>query len=142
PGLALTAIGRAADGHGDLVPDLRELAHAAGRAVTVTGFVPDAELPARLRAAGVPVAPHRTVSASGSISTWLGAGRRPLVPDIPYTREIERRCPGALWIYHDLASALADAMADPGRTWLGDTPVGPSTATVAAAYAKVLAGWA
>lgn len=141
-GLALTAIGRTSEGHEDLVVDLHRLAAASDREMTVTGFVPDDSLPGRLRAAGVPVAPHRTVSASGSINTWLEAGRRPLVPDIAYTREVERRCPGALWIYHDLAAALTEAVAAPAGTWLGDTPVGPSTPAVAASHEQVLGTWA
>lgn len=142
PGLALTAIGRAADGHEDVVRELSDLARASGHRLTVTGFVPDGRLTPMLRAVGVPIAPHRRVSASGSIGTWLGAGRRPLVPDIAYTREIDGRCPGALAIYTDLAVAIADAVADPARTWLGDTAVGPSTTDVAAAYARTWAGWA
>jgi glycosyltransferase involved in cell wall biosynthesis len=134
-GVGLTALGRASDGHDDLVAEL-----AALGPLTVTGFVPDAELPALLRAASVPLAPHRHVSASGSIGTWLAAGRRPLVPDVDYTREVAARCPGALWLYDDLAPALAAALAEPSLTWLPPgTPTGPTMPETVAAYRAVWA---
>jgi glycosyltransferase involved in cell wall biosynthesis len=136
PEIMMTALGRPSDGHEDLAGELQQLARSLHRTLEVTGFVPDAELPAALHAAGVPVAPHRTVSASGSIATWLGAGRRPLVPDVAYTRELEQRCPGALWLYPPdaagLTGCLLAAVAHPEQTWLGEVAVGPSTA---------LAGW-
>lgn len=141
PGVPLVALGRVADGHTDLLAELR--AAAGDVALQVTGFVPDAELDARLRGAGVPVAPHRGISASGSIGSWLSAGRRPLVPDEAWTAELEARCPGALWRYGDTASlgaAVRLALADPSSTWLDpDVVLGPSTAEVAARYAALLA---
>ncbi|GAA4323312.1 glycosyltransferase [Klenkia terrae] len=133
PGTGLTALGKPSDGHEDLVASLAELGP-----LTVTGYVPDAELPAQLRAASVPLAPHRHVSASGSIGSWLAAGRRPLVPDVAYTREVAQRSPGTLWLYDELAPALAAALADPARTWLDPgTPVGPSMPETVAAYRAV-----
>ena len=136
PGVGLTALGRPSDGHEDLVDSLAELGP-----LTVTGYLPDDELPARLRAASVPLAPHRHVSASGSIGSWLAAGRRPLVPDVAYTREVEARCPGALWRYDELAPELARALAEPALTWLDPgTPVGPSMTETVAAYRRVWAG--
>ena len=135
PGVGLTALGRPSDGHEDLVASLGLLGP-----LTVTGYVPDDELPARLRAASVPLAPHRHVSASGSIGSWLAAGRRPLVPAVDYTREVAARCPGALWLYDDLAPALARALAEPGETWLATgTPVGPTMPETLAAYRAVWA---
>ncbi|SCX45857.1 Glycosyltransferase involved in cell wall bisynthesis [Klenkia marina] len=134
-GVGLTALGRASDGHDDLLAEL-----AALGPLTVTGYVPDDELPSRLRAASVPLAPHRHVSASGSIGSWLAAGRRPLVPDVAYTREVASRCPGALWLYDDLAPALAAAVADPSLTWLAPgTPTGPTMAETVAAHRVVWA---
>lgn len=132
-GVGLTALGKPSDGHADLVDELSALGP-----LTVTGYVPDAELPARLRAASVPLAPHRHVSASGSIGSWLAAGRRPLVPDVAYTREVAARCPGALWLYEDLAPALAAALADPASTWLAPgTPTGPDLAATLESYRAV-----
>ncbi|KQS73709.1 hypothetical protein [Modestobacter sp. Leaf380] len=132
-GVGLTALGKPSDGHADLVDELSALGP-----LTVTGYVPDEELPARLRAASVPLAPHRHVSASGSIGSWLAAGRRPLVPDVAYTREVAARCPGALWLYEDLAPALAAALADPASTWLTPgTPTGPDLAATLESYRAV-----
>jgi len=134
-GVGLTALGRPSDGHDDLVAELSALGP-----LTVTGYVPDAELPARLRAASVPLAPHRHVSASGSIGSWLAAGRRPLVPDVAYTREVAARLPGTLTLYDELAPALAAALADPASTWLvPGTPTGADLVGTVAAYRAVWA---
>ncbi len=92
-GAGLTAVGRPSDGHEDLVAALADQARAVGRTVEVTGFVPDADLPAVLRSPVLPVAPHEHLSASGSINAWTGAGRRPLVPRSDYVTELEERTP-------------------------------------------------
>lgn len=139
PSVGMVALGRTADGHDDLLPELMAVARVAGRGLRVAGFVDDADLPAALRRAGVPLAPNPRVSASASISTWLTAGRRPLVPAGRYTAELELRCPGALWVYEPAAlpTALARALAEPERTWLDpDVRLGPSRAEVAAAYVR------
>lgn len=138
----LVVLGRAGAGHAELVTQLHGAAAEHGRTVTVTGFVPEADLTSRLHQAGVPVAAHRNVSASGSINSWLGAGRRPLVPAGRYSAELARRSPGALWTYADgeLPAALALALAEPDRTFLNATPaLGPSTAAVATRYAELWA---
>ncbi|WP_375483121.1 glycosyltransferase [uncultured Jatrophihabitans sp.] len=140
-GASLLALGRPSEGHEDLPERYATL--AAGR-FRVTGFVPDGELGARLRAAAVPVAPNRRVTASGSINTWLAHDRRPLVPDCAYTRELAAARPGALWLYDPddpaaLRAALATALAEPDRTWLGDDVArGPSLSDSADAYAEHL----
>lgn len=145
PAVGMVALGRCADGHGHLEPELAAAARASGRTLQITGFVDGAELPGRLHRAGVPLAPNEVVSASASISTWLTAGRRPLVPAGSYTREVEHRCPGALWTYRpgELPHALARALAEPGLTWLDPAVrLGPSTPAVSVAYARALARFA
>ena len=140
-GVGLVALGRPAPGHEDLPDRLREC--AGGRTVRVTGFVDD--LTAHLRAAGVPLAPHRAVSASASVGTWLSAGRRPLVPAGRYAEELLARCRGAVWTYApgELPAALALALAEPARTWLGpDVLLGPSVVAVARAHRRAWAGFA
>lgn len=139
-GVGLTAWGRPSAGHEDLVAALTAQARALGRPCTVTGFVPDAELPGLLRSAVVPVAPHAHLSASGSINAWLGAGRRPLVPRSAYVAELAERAPGCVWIYDDLRAALAQAWEDPAATWLpaGSIP-GPTGTGTAALLLPVLA---
>lgn len=140
PEASLTAIGRAADGHGDLLAR-----YAATGRWHATGYVPDADLPAHLAAAAVPIAPNRRVTASASINTWIGHGRRPLVPDSPYAREIAAARPGTVTVYdpHRLAEAIAAAVADPASTWLPDGIVrGPAPSEVAATYREHLAACA
>ncbi|MCH8611941.1 hypothetical protein [Arsenicicoccus dermatophilus] len=142
PDVRLLALGRPSPGHEDLADEIARAATQLGRRAVVTGFVPDAELTERLRTVAVPVAPHRHLSASGSINTWLSAGRRPLVPRSRYVDELERRCPGALFVYDDLAEAAARALAEPDLTWLsGDVRLGPSTEQTGRRYAETLRGW-
>ena len=92
-GVGLLALGRPADGHEDLRDALVARAAAAGHPMRVTGFLPDADLAGWLRSVAVPVAPNVRVGASASIATWIGHGRRPLVPDSPYGRELAERAP-------------------------------------------------
>ena len=140
-GSGLLALGRASAGHEDLPERLARLAAARGRGWRLTGFVPDAQLSARLWAAPVPVAPNPRVTASASIATWIAHGRRPLVPDTAYTRELAASWPGALRLYDpsdvaDLSAAINDALAEPDSTWLADNAplVGPPLAEVARHY--------
>lgn len=135
--VTVLAIGRASDRHRDLVDELTDVAVRTGLSFRCTGYVPDSDVAARLRAPLIPVAPHTHISASGSINSWIGAGRRPLVPAGRYADELERRLPGAVWIYHpgELRGAVELAMADPARTWLpAGLEVGPTTRTVAQLY--------
>ena len=139
--LGFTLIGRAADGHDDLLTALAEQAQQVGRRLDVTGFVPDEVLVGRLRQVAVPVAPSRAISASGSINTWLSAGRRPLVAAGPYTRELADRCPGAITLYEpgELPGLIHAALADPALTWLdADCQPWPSSAEAALAYRDLL----
>jgi glycosyltransferase involved in cell wall biosynthesis len=146
PEFGLTALGRAADGHESLPDALTQLADGLGRTFTVSGYIPERGLMGRLRRVAIPLASHEQISASASIGTWLTAGRRPLVPDGRYTREIERRCPGSITRYEPtgdgLERALYRAFTDPGSTWLDETVrLGPSRAEVARRYHQVLT-WA
>lgn len=119
-------LGGAAPGHEADADALRP------RAAEITGYLEDAALAARLRTVGVPVAAHRHLSASGSIATWIAAGRRPLVPDGPYAREL---APGTVTLYTDLRAAIATALADPASTWRApDVDPGPSPRATAEAY--------
>ncbi len=147
-GTDLQAVGRPSAGHDDLPATLAALAAARGHAMTTTGYVPDAELGALLRSAGVPVAPNRRVAASASINTWIAHGRRPLIPDSPYSRELARRTPGSVRIYDAdtpgaLRAEIAAALLDPRRTRLAaDAVTAPSLLEVAAGYRRHLAGCA
>lgn len=140
-GLSVTALGRAADGHEADVAALTRAAAARGVRFEVTGYLDEAELLARCRRAAVPLAAHAHVSGSGSVGSWIGASRRPLVPDTRYSREIAALRPGTVTLYasEDLGGAVARARLDPDGTWLAHgTPTAPHLADAADAY---LAWW-
>ncbi len=139
-GLGVAILGRASAGHEAELDALVADAAARRVRVEVTGWLPDDVLVTRARSAAVPLVAHRHVSASGSVGSWIGAGRRPLVPDGPYWREVAALRPGAVTPYADLRAAVARAAATPEDTWLAPgTSLGPGPADVAAAH---LAWWA
>lgn len=143
--VGLTVLGRIAEGHDEQADLLRRRATQLGRRLTVTGWIAEIELSDRLRAPVIPFVGHERMSASGSIGSWLSAGRRPLVPDGRYTREIAARVPGGVTTYSPttpgLGYALRRAYAQPGSTWLDPgVAVGPSSAEVAAAYRDAMVG--
>ncbi|GAA1174068.1 hypothetical protein GCM10009584_14060 [Ornithinimicrobium humiphilum] len=141
--VAASNLGRASAGHDDLVDELARRATAAGTTWTTSGWVDDADLPAALAAATVPVAAHQHLSASGSIATWLGAGRRPVVLRSRYSAELAERMPGALTLVRpdELAAAVADALADPSSTWLDDSVrLSPSAAEAGTRLGEVARG--
>lgn len=139
----MVAIGEPSAGHEDLVDDLERVARGQGRRFDITGHVPDDEVPEKLRAVTVPVVHPRHVSASASLNSWLAAGRRPLVADSPYVREIAERNAGALWVYDNchegLSTALRAALDQPTSTW---APPGaalvPTADQVAVRYSQLL----
>ena len=138
--IAVRNLGRASDGHEDLVGELTARAEAAGISWSTSGWVDDADLPELLATTTVPVAAHRHVSASGSVATWLAGGRRPLVLASRYSVELATRLPGALTLVDlpDLAGAIADALVDPVPTYLAEGSVlGPSWAQAAAELHEV-----
>lgn len=62
----------------------------------ITGWLSEDELAREMGRIEVPVAAHRHFSASGSLMTWLGAGRTLLASDSTYTREIDQWLPGRI----------------------------------------------
>ncbi|MBM2620344.1 hypothetical protein JIG36_33020 [Actinoplanes sp. LDG1-06] len=137
PGARMTVLGGPSAGHeADLRAFTEQAAHR-GVTVDVTGFVPGEELIARCRAVTVPVVAHRHFSASGSLATWIAAGRRPVVVEGRYTREMAELRPGTVRLVaaDRLAEALAEALADPASTWLApDAVTRPHLDDTAAAY--------
>jgi glycosyltransferase involved in cell wall biosynthesis len=133
--------GAAAEGHEDLVGQLRDRARRAGVCFRVTGYLGDDELAVALAGAGVPVAPHRHISASGSVNSWIAAGRRPIVRRGGYSVEVADRLPGALVLADSLHDAITAAVDDPGSTRLDPaTRVGPTWAQAAQIHADILRG--
>ena len=139
--ISVTNYGATAEGHADHAESLARYATAAGVRFAVTGYLSDADLLDAVRSADVPVAPHRHISASGSLNTWVESGRRPVVRRSPYVSELARRLPGIVTPADDLVAAVSAALAVPGSTWLADgVAVGPSWADAAAAHVAVLRG--
>ncbi|MDQ6729722.1 MAG: hypothetical protein M3022_05360 [Actinomycetota bacterium] len=134
---AVVALGTTSPGHAAETDALRVRADELGVRFSVSGYLNDEELIDRCRRAAVPLAAHRQISASGSIGTWIAAGRRPLVADSRYAREIDVLRPGTVYRYpaNELSGAIAGALIDPACTWLGDDAVlAPDLADVASAY--------
>lgn len=142
----LLFLGGAATGHHDLVEELVVQARRRHVRCRVTGWLDEAQLGAWLVDTDVPVVAHRAPSASGSLATWLSAGRRPLVVDTPYARELDTQAPGALSLVdaadgsHGLARTIEAALDDPRssrRTGPLDA-LGP--AAIAAAHLQLYRG--
>ena len=124
------ALGRPSDGQEYLLGRLAEAADRVGVGFECTGYLPNDELLDRMRTVGVPLAPHREVSASASMNHWVAVGRRPLVAAGGYADELADRLPDAVRRYRpgELAPRVRAALADPRSTWRDpDLPVGPST---------------
>lgn len=143
--VAVVVIGRASDGHEDLVDELQRTARRRGRRLDVTGYLSDAAVEQHLWSAGVPVVPARETSASASLGTWIGAGRRPLVARNGYTAELAGRDGALVTLYEsdDLVTALRGALDRPATTWRSG-PIPPDLGLAAvsrahlALYARVL----
>ncbi len=133
----LGVLGAPAPGHRRDLEDLVDQARRRGVPVDVTGSIPEADLPAALRSVAAAVVGHRNVSASGSLNSWLAAGRRPLVRTGSYAREMADLRPGSVSLFDDddLTDALARALDDPASTWLPpDADLRPGPAETAEAY--------
>jgi glycosyltransferase involved in cell wall biosynthesis len=92
---------------------VEELARARGVAarVTITGSVPEGELEQRLAAVDVGLCPYQRISASGSLSTFLGARRPVIATDVEFVRELSDLAPGVVHRLERLdPAALADSI--------------------------------
>jgi len=135
---SLAILGRASDGHAaDLEAFIRE-ADAQGVAVEVTGYLDDAELLRRCRRVAVPVVAHRHVSASGSLGSWIAAGRRPVASENRYITEMAALRPGTVTVADPdaLGAAVARAAHLPASTWLSTLAVPHGRRDVGAAYVR------
>ena len=137
PAVTVLAIGQPSARHTELLPELRVVADNGGIGFRCTGWVADADVLQQLRDVLVPLAPHTHISASGSINSWIAAGRRPLVPAGRYVDELDRRLPGSVRVYQqgELRGAVERALAEPESTWLPmGFRAGPTTPEVASDY--------
>lgn len=133
--------GTASSGHNDLLRALRLRAAERGVDLLVTGPLDDADMAAAAAAVTVPVAPASSVSASGSLATWLGCGRRPLAARGEYAADLDALYPYVLGLYTghgELDSAVARALVDPAQTWIaGSVRWSDAGAPHAALYARL-----
>lgn len=105
-GTRIRVLGAISAGHVDYADGLAARAAERRVGLEITGFLPDRVLTRALAAIDVPVCPHRHVSASGSLNTWIAHGRVPLALEGPYMREIADRWPGRVRL------CAPDALAD------------------------------
>lgn len=138
--LELVVLGEAAVGHEDLLDDLVTDAAAHNVRCRVTGWLDEPRLDDWLVDADVAVVAHHAPSASGSLATWLSAGRRPLVAASRYSCELDHLAPGSLRLFDPsdgaaaLAGAIGDALRDPSSTRAARPHPVLEPATVAAAH--------
>lgn len=136
-GVVVVALGAASTGHEGDVAELRRRAASCGVDFSVTGYLSDDDLLRRCASVAVPIAAHQHISASGSILAWLSAGRRPLVLDSRYAREMLALRPDTLTLVtsRGMAKAIARAIENPASTWLDPSiSTAPHLSDVAAAY--------
>jgi glycosyltransferase involved in cell wall biosynthesis len=67
-----------------------------GERFRITGYLSDEELETWIAATHLAILPFTDLSASGSLSSWIAAGKPMLVTDLPGFREYEARAPGAM----------------------------------------------
>jgi hypothetical protein len=140
----MTVLGRASDGHAGELEDFVRRAGELGVEVEVTGWLDDDEIARRGRAVSVPVIAHRHVSASGSLASWIGWGRRPVALRNRYMDEMATLRPGTLQTFDepDLAIAVRQAFEHPETTWHGLTTLPSSWPEAARAYLRWWGGLA
>lgn len=80
--------------------------------VEVTGYLPEHQLWEEIAKIAIPVCVHRHFSASGSLMRWLAAGRRVLISDSNYAREVAQDYPEQIVLVSDWAAALTAANQD------------------------------
>jgi glycosyltransferase involved in cell wall biosynthesis len=134
---SVRVLGDAAPGHADELEALVRTSRERGVPVEVTGRVADDDLVRALRGVTVGVTAHRNVSASASLNSWIAAGRRPLVRDGAYAREMAALRPGTISLFDDatLVPCLDAALRRPTSTWTApDADLGPRLEDTAAAY--------
>ena len=78
----------------------------------------DEELEIWIAATHLAILPFTDLSASGSLSSWIAAGKPMLASDLPGFREYARRVPGGLTLFGPpepvaLATAINELMASP-----------------------------
>jgi glycosyltransferase involved in cell wall biosynthesis len=96
--VVLWLVGGAGLGLDWYLEELRERIRGQGveDRVVITGAVSEDELERRLASVDIGLCPYRRISASGSVSTLLGARRPVLVTDVDFARELKLLAPEAV----------------------------------------------
>ncbi len=89
-----------------------------GERFRITGYLSEEDLETWMAATHLAILPFTDLSASGSMSSWIAAGKPMLVSDLPVVRELERRVPGSLHLFGPpepgpLAAAINELLAKP-----------------------------
>lgn len=84
----------------------------------ITGYLSDEDLETWIAATHLAILPFTDLSASGSLSSWISAGKPMLASDLPGFREYARRVPGALSFFKPaepwpLGAAISELLAQP-----------------------------
>lgn len=135
--LSVLALGASSPGHHGDAQALMASAAARSISFSVSGFLPEVLLARYSQRVAVPVAAHQHVSASGSVNSWIGFGRRPLVPATRYFEEMATLRPGTLTLFRreELADMVIQRLVEPETTWLvPGQDVGPDLEDVARQY--------
>lgn len=138
-GAEVVALGSASEGHESDLSVLARHAESLGVHFRATGHLSDEELRLWCRRVAVPIAAHQHISASASILTWLVAGRRPLVIDSRYTREMLELRPGTMTLFDAgrMDAAISKALADPASTVLDpDVDTAPTLTDTVGSYLR------
>ena len=92
----------------------------------ITGYLSEEELETWIAATHLAILPFTDLSASGSMSSWIAAGKPMLVSDLPSVREYEPRAPGALHLFSPPEPLpLAAAIREPAGRAAARTPTRP-----------------
>jgi glycosyltransferase involved in cell wall biosynthesis len=89
-----------------------------GERFRITGYLSEEDLETWMAATHLAILPFTDLSASGSLSSWIAAGKPMLATDLPGFREYDERVPGSLRFFWPpepgpLARAIAAALAEP-----------------------------
>jgi glycosyltransferase involved in cell wall biosynthesis len=90
--------GGAIPGNESFVQDVERLVQERGLSdrIRVTGFLSEPEFEAYVQATDLAVCPFESMSASGSLSTWISVGRPILASEMPQIDEYNRLEPNAI----------------------------------------------
>lgn len=91
---------------------------ALGDRFRITGYLSEEELETWIAATHLAILPFTDLSASGSLSSWISAGKPMLVSDLPSLREYEQRAPGAMRFFRPtepapLGAAISQLLSGP-----------------------------